>query len=59
MTGWSRRQNVAGWGNAPPLQGVIPAVAATAIALGFGVLVGPSDEQQFRVVPGLRVEVLG
>jgi predicted nucleic acid-binding protein len=35
------------------------AVAATAGALGFGVLVGPSDEQHFRVVPGLRVEVLG
>jgi predicted nucleic acid-binding protein len=35
------------------------AVAATAIALGFGVLVGPTDEQHFRLVPDLRVEVLG
>ncbi|MBI4421297.1 MAG: PIN domain-containing protein [Gemmatimonadetes bacterium] len=33
-------------------------VAATALHLGFGVLVGPSDEQHFRVIPGLRVEVL-
>lgn len=35
------------------------AVAATARALGFGVLVGPQDERHFRVVPGLRVEALG
>jgi tRNA(fMet)-specific endonuclease VapC len=34
------------------------AVAATARALGFGVLVGPRDEGHFRAVPGLRVEVL-
>ena len=34
------------------------AVAATALELGFGVLVGPRDEQHFRAVPGLRVEVL-
>lgn len=34
------------------------AVAATATHLGFTVLVGPSDERHFRVVDGLRVEVL-
>jgi predicted nucleic acid-binding protein len=34
------------------------AVAATARALRFGVLVGPRDEEHFRVVPGLRVEAL-
>jgi predicted nucleic acid-binding protein len=34
------------------------AVAATAQELGFGVLVGPQDEQHFRAVPGLRVETL-
>lgn len=34
------------------------AVAATALHLGFGVLVGPGDEAHFRRVPGLRVEVL-
>jgi predicted nucleic acid-binding protein len=34
------------------------AVAATAIDLGFGVLVGPNDEAHFRQVPGLRVVVL-
>lgn len=33
-------------------------VAATALELGFGVLVGPSDEAHFRRVPGLRVESL-
>ena len=33
-------------------------VAATALHLGFGVLVGPLDEDHFRRVPGLRVEVL-
>lgn len=33
-------------------------VAATARALGFGVLVGPSDERHFRTVPDLRVELL-
>jgi hypothetical protein len=33
-------------------------VAATAFHLGFGVLVGPRDEEHFRAVPGLRVEVL-
>ena len=32
------------------------AVAATAQHLGFGVLVGPSDEHHFRRVSGLRVE---
>jgi predicted nucleic acid-binding protein len=34
------------------------AVAATALELGFGVLVGPTDESHFRAVPGLRVVVL-
>ncbi len=34
------------------------AVAATAVHLGFGVLVGPADERHFRLVPGLRVELL-
>jgi predicted nucleic acid-binding protein len=33
-------------------------VAATALELGFGVLVGPHDEAHFRQVPGLRVVVL-
>jgi len=35
------------------------AVAATARALGVGVLVGPQDESHFRNVPGLTVCVLG
>lgn len=34
------------------------AVASTALSLGFGVLVGPRDEEHFRRVPGLRVELL-
>lgn len=34
------------------------AVAATALHLGFGVLVGPRDEAHFRAVPDLRVELL-
>lgn len=34
-------------------------VAATALHLGFGVLVGPADEPHFRRIPGMRVEVLG
>ncbi|GMV07619.1 MAG: hypothetical protein AMXMBFR53_38940 [Gemmatimonadota bacterium] len=33
-------------------------VAATALHLGFGVLVGPQDEEHFRRVEGLRVEVI-
>jgi tRNA(fMet)-specific endonuclease VapC len=33
-------------------------VAATALELGFGVLVGPSGESHYRRVPALRVEVL-
>lgn len=33
-------------------------VAATAVHLGFGVLVGPADERHFRTVEGLQVEVL-
>ncbi len=35
------------------------AVAATALHLGFGVLVGPAGEAHFHRVPDLRVEVLG
>jgi predicted nucleic acid-binding protein len=35
------------------------AVAATARALGSGVLVGPTDENPFRSIRGLEVEVLG
>ena len=34
-------------------------VAATALHLDFGVLVGPSGESHFRRVSGLRVEVIG
>jgi predicted nucleic acid-binding protein len=34
------------------------AVAATALHLDFGVLIGRADETHFRAVPGLRVEVL-
>jgi predicted nucleic acid-binding protein len=34
------------------------AVAATALHLGFGVLVGPEGEEHFRRVQGLRVVVL-
>jgi predicted nucleic acid-binding protein len=34
------------------------AVAATALELSFGVLVGPRDEAHFRQVPGLRIVVL-
>ena len=34
------------------------AVAATALQLGFGVLVGPRDEHHFRRVTGLRCERL-
>jgi len=33
-------------------------VAATALHLGFGILVGPTGEAHFRRVPELRVEVL-
>jgi len=35
------------------------AVAATALHLDYGVLTGPMDEDHFRAVPDLRVEVLG
>ncbi|MGH7482512.1 MAG: PIN domain-containing protein [Longimicrobiales bacterium] len=35
------------------------AVAATALQLGFGVLVGPHGEARFRRVPELRVERIG
>ena len=31
-------------------------VAATAVQLGFGVLVGPKDERHFRRIEGLRCE---
>lgn len=34
------------------------AVAATAVHLDYGVLVGPPDERHFRQVEGLRVEIL-
>lgn len=34
------------------------AVAATAVHLDFGVVVGPLDEVHFRRVPGLRVQPL-
>jgi predicted nucleic acid-binding protein len=34
------------------------AVAATARALEFGVLVGPNDEVHFRRVPGLEIKVI-
>ncbi len=34
------------------------AVAATAVQLGFGVLVSPHDEAHFRAVPGLWVQTL-
>jgi hypothetical protein len=33
-------------------------VSATALELGFGVLVGPEDEVHFRQVEGLKVSVL-
>lgn len=35
------------------------AVAATAVSLGFGVWVGPKDEEHFRRIPGLAVRVFG
>jgi len=34
-------------------------VAALALSLGFGVLVGRNDESHFRSIPELRVECLG
>jgi predicted nucleic acid-binding protein len=34
-------------------------VAATALEMGYGVLVGPAGEEHFRRVEGLRVERLG
>lgn len=40
------------------LLGVALTAAATALELGFAVLVGPGDEQHFRRVPGLVVRVL-
>ncbi len=41
-----------------PLPANDMAVAATALELGFGVLVGPKDERHFRAVGGLRVETV-
>ncbi|MGH7564224.1 MAG: PIN domain-containing protein [Gemmatimonadota bacterium] len=35
------------------------AVAATALELGFGILVGPENEAQFRRIPDLRIERFG
>ena len=35
------------------------AVAATARSLGFGVLVGPNDEEHFRRIDGLSVRLFG
>lgn len=35
------------------------AIAATALTLGYGVLVGPRRERHFSLVPGLRVVALG
>ena len=35
------------------------AVAATARALSFGVMVGPADEAHFRRVAGIRITVIG
>ena len=34
------------------------AIAATALYLGFGVLVGPEGEKHYRRVPGLRCELV-
>jgi predicted nucleic acid-binding protein len=34
------------------------AVAATAVHLGFGVVIGPRDERHFRRIEGLRCEVI-
>ena len=34
-------------------------VAATALELGFGVLVGPADDAHFRRIHGLEVQALG
>ena len=34
-------------------------VAATALELGYGVLIGPGDEAHFRRVPNLRLVVIG
>lgn len=35
------------------------AVAASALHLGYGVLVGPADEAHFRSIAGLHVETVG
>ena len=34
------------------------AVAATAVHLGFGVVIGPREEKHFRRIEGLRCEVI-
>ena len=44
-------------GNLIPANDLI--VAATALELEYGVLVGPTDEAHFRRVPNLRLVVLG
>ncbi len=33
-------------------------IAATALSLDFGVLIGPRDERHFRQIEGLRIELL-
>lgn len=43
----------------PPIPANDIAVAATALHLDYGVLVGPEDEAHFRRVDGLRVAVVG
>lgn len=45
-------------GSGKPIPSNDAQVAATALGLGFGVLVGPADEAHFRRVPGLAVRVL-
>lgn len=45
-------------GSGNPIPSNDAQVAATALGLGFGVLVGPADEAHFRRVPGLTLRVL-
>ena len=54
----TRRSKTDGLISRVPIVEFGPEVAATALHLGFGVLVGPRDEAHFRVVPRLRVETL-
>ena len=42
-----------------PQNDIAVAVAATARSLGFGVLVGPNDEEHFRRIDGLSVRLFG